>query len=181
MKKCPYCAEEIQDEAIVCKHCGRDLVPKKVIPAKPAKRKTSFAAWGCLTIIILIIIVILIGRMEMKSPPSKETPEKPTLTTEQIIASRTKAKEFIAILNSDKMKQVGLIYKAERAPGSTMGLLIYVTDSWYLNPYDDKIELLNTFYPQWKNANEGEGWIEIRDFRTGKKLAKCDIWGPKIY
>lgn len=28
-KKCPWCAELVQAEALVCKHCGRDIVQKQ--------------------------------------------------------------------------------------------------------------------------------------------------------
>ena len=64
MKKCPQCAEEIQDNAKKCKHCGDDLTGKR------AKKKVGCGS--CAVIVIVIIVVMsVIAQMNLQSARDK--------------------------------------------------------------------------------------------------------------
>ena len=70
MRICSHCAEQVQDAAILCSRCRRDLPPprqrEKALPelppetkARPGVDKARVAAWGCVNPLIVSPLVLL--------------------------------------------------------------------------------------------------------------------------
>jgi hypothetical protein len=119
--KCPECNQEISTDAAFCPHCGKTMranppqVQRIEVTVPP---KTSCTTWGCLILVVFLVIGLFGGLLSSNSTENKTTTPQPTPPRSQADNRKEQIKTQFSAWDGSHRGLTALIKKTMNNPAS---------------------------------------------------------------